>query len=244
MAKNLRNVFLAGVALAVFSAPTSAATMKAVYQGTITNSDDQTNVFGQGTGSVLDGLSYVYTLIYDTATLGQETATSPILNQIDGGTSFAGSVSPVVSAVFTVGNHSENISGSYGGLISHLIDGSFSSRQDSAVDRIVTSGIEHYAYVFNEFSDEIFSLPYDLDKPFSVTSVAYIVGTFTFSDLDMNTAQFITYASGTLSPTSLTVTRLDAPSEVPVPAALPLFAAGIGALCLASRRRRKQKAAV
>jgi hypothetical protein len=232
----IQSVLLAGVALLGLSGlgtTAYAVPMKAVFTGTVSNSSDQTNVFGTG-GSNLNGLAYSMTFFYDPSMVGVGRSTTGSYDQAYGGTLYgSGLLDPVSSALLTINGHAETVLGSYFGSV-YNYGNYYAARQ---VLDYSDNGIN---YIYREFYNEVYDfsngLPIDLETPFSV-NILNGGGQFYFYNYDYALGQYTTASVGSLTPESLTVTRV---SAVPLPAALPLFVAGLGGLAL--MRRRKSRA--
>jgi hypothetical protein len=235
MSSRFKSIILAAVALACFASmalPAFAVPMKAVFSGAVSGSNDQTNYYGQGTGPALDGLAYTLTFLYDPQTPGANRATNGFYDTAYGGTLFGPAVaSPIQSAVLTIGGVSHDVSPAqysaglaYGGSYYQQV------AQDTFDDG---ASFNRYNYVTQIVYGS--SVTSDLEAPLGIFAMAFPpYGQFQFSNFDYALGQYAYLASGSLAATSLTV------SAVPLPAALPLFAAGIGALGVIARRRKKR----
>jgi hypothetical protein len=249
MTSQLKNLLQAGagiVALITISTPASAVTMKAVYTGTVYSSYDQTNVFGQGLGAVLDGLSYTLTYIYDPSTVGAGRSTDATYDQAFGGFGYGNLPTPKISTTLKIGNTSQqSINNSYQDLYYQINDGvSYSYAQHASFDYFNDGLNNKYDYLYSSGYDYSFGIPADLETPYSIAlSLVNYSSYFQFADYDYASSVYTRYAFGYLAPTSLTVSRFDGPSQVPVPAALPMLASGIGAIGLIARRRAKKRSA-
>jgi hypothetical protein len=212
--------------------------MKAVFTGIVSDSADQTNYFGRGTGGALDGLAYTLTFLYDPDTPTANRFTSALYDQVSGGTLFgSGVASPTQSAKLTIGGLSRNIDPSqYGSGLAFGNDYYQQVVQDTFDDGMSSSR-------YNFFSQIVYdaSVVSDLEAPLSIATIllpAY--GQFQFSNFDYGSGQYTYLVSGTLNATGLAVSQV---SDVPVPAAFPMLAAGLGALSVIAKRRRKQQSA-
>jgi hypothetical protein len=232
----IQSVLLAGVALLSLSGLGTTAfalPMKAVYTGTVSGSNDVTNTFGAG-NTGLDGLTYSLTFFYDPATPGAGRYTAGPSDIAYGGSAYGGGLlDPVSSALLTINGHTEAVLGSYQGYASNY--GNYYA-QRQAID--YSDNGSQYVYrdlsaFVNDFSN---GLPIDLETPFSSSIFSSSSGAFYLYNYDYALSQYSTYATGSLTPASLTVTRV---SAVPLPAALPLFVAGLGGLALMRRRKSR-----
>ncbi len=248
MKKHLKNVLqasAAALALLAMSSPTSAMTMKAVYEGTVLRSDDQTNLFGQGLGSALDGLAYTLTYIYDTTSFGPNRVTSSDQDLVIGGASTP-FPTPILSTTLTIAGHSKVVNGNFMGNVRISSDlSSYETSYHFAHDRDNQIFSSHENLIVNTITTGLNVIPINLDTPF-VLDTSFIIesyGNFSFYDSDNIFAPPSNSASGALNPTSLTVSRFQQTSEVPAPAALPMLASGFGVFGLMARRRAKKRAA-
>lgn len=237
------------------AAPASAAVMKAVYTGTVSGGGDGLNLFGLGTGSVLDGLAYTSTFIYDPETPGAVRESTPgFQDYVYGGDAYF-VPSPMLSASITINGHTHYVMGhyvsqahveqdsvGYNGLVQHV-----------ASDYFTNSGGDYqngiYSYqniIYNSADDENSpgAIPDSLDVAFVLSLVGKLYGSFQFFNCDsLDTLGYCNLTSGGLIPASLVVTAVSGVSDVPLPAALPLLGLGLGALRFSSRQRERRNAA-
>ena len=101
-------IFCATVFVAAVPAASGAATMQAIYTGTVSGSYDMTGLFGRAPGASLDGLAFSLTYTYDTS-LGLR-YTSATSDEIYGGAGY-GAPSPIFSAVLNIGGVAKVIFG-------------------------------------------------------------------------------------------------------------------------------------
>ena len=97
---------LVGAALAAvcLAGMVSAATMQAIYRGTVSSGVDGAGLFGAGQD--LTGLGFKAVFIYDTDTPGATRETTPNSDVIFGGTG-PGGTSPMRSASLTINKHTQ-----------------------------------------------------------------------------------------------------------------------------------------
>lgn len=243
MNSQFKNVLVAGAAFAgilAFSAPAFAVTMKAVYEGTVYNSFDIFDLFEQN-GASLNGLSYTLTYIYDAATPGALPFTSSAQNSIVGGTAI-GNINPVQSATLVIGGHTEVINSNFYGVATNYNDGS-TAYGNHYMQNMFNDGTTEVANWIQAIAyDSSLTVPLDLDTSYVIAAAMLgSSGDFRFRHYDIGTDLHTTFASGHLVATSLTITSLEA---VPLPAALPMLVAGLGAMGFMGWRRRRKPVAV
>lgn len=220
--------------------PSQATTAYVTYTGTIGNgfpdsATDTRGLFGTP-GSDLNGARFEAAFVFDvTFGLNNYNVASPTLNSIVGGSNYAGQwdVSPSLGATLSIGGRSFFVGGGFVGEITGLNNG----------------GNRGSAHQFHSTSDGTYSLWLDVfnfqgiysEIPVSITTAfTYLVmpGDYAFGGL---TGLGPDGGHIFLKPDRLTVS-LTAPVATPLPAALPLFATGIGGLGLLGWWRRKRKA--
>ncbi len=237
--KKIRSTLLictAVLAFTSFSAPASAIPMRAVYTGTVSDSYDETNTFGYGTGRyVLDGLSYTLTFLFDPAAPGIVRSTGATSDLAYGGPIYGfPNPGPMSSANLTINGHTETISPEWWGY-AEVSNNSFSEyiAYDYVNDglHVVDSLLVTYAFDWSPAGT-----PNGLETPFTSNDLRDTYGQFQFVNADRGPAT--KYVWGSLSPQTLAVSRV---SAVPLPAALPLLVAGIAALGLVGRKKIKQQ---
>jgi hypothetical protein len=215
--------------LALFGAtPSEATTVDVTYTGTVSGIDTL-GLFG-APGSDLSGRQYTANYLFDVAFglnnyyVEVNTATQ---QWIYGGPYYSNTLSPSLGATFNIGGTSVSINGSsyseirgfnYGGTNGQT------ARTDYAVDSPGSSYVQNYIFNYKG----IFSgLPPSITTAFSYTVTAG----------DTSGGEFCAIECLTLTPTSVSET------VTPLPAALPLFATGLGALGLLGWRRKRKAAA-
>lgn len=234
---------IATSALALTAASAEAATMKAVYTGTVYSSYDQTGVFGEADTS-LDGLSYLLTFIYDTA-LGNRNTLPGYYDEVSGGEVYSASTDPILSAKLTINGKSFSVDGSYQGFAGVQSDNSsYSNYYHYAheYDPGDEDGKYKYSYI-NQNSNFTEGTVPELDVATTLTGSYYSYwGYFQKYEYDYTTGAYLSYAHGYLDPDKLVITRYTpddgGPAPVPLPAAAGLMAAALGALGTLARRRR------
>ena len=233
----MQKIALAACAVAALtwnSVSASAATMQAVYTGTVSNSVvDYGPVFGvyYDDNGPLDGMAFAATIIYDTS-LGTPYG-DPTYTETYGGTD-KGSTSPILSAVLTINGGSWSFK-----------PGQYSSVQNSDNPSSSNSRADAYTYQYEntateDVKDELSlyalagpgDIPLDLTVPFAVAGPT-INGYFNIDNYQRGSGEY-RYAYGTLNTAGLTV------SAIPLPASLPLMLAGLGALGLTLRYGAKK----
>ena len=228
-------------------APASAVTIKAVYTGTVSsgtefNITDQSGMFGLGTGAdVLNDQAFTLTFTYNPSLFGVVHEVTPTSNVARGGPfDIPGSQSPIYNAellingvtkkIFSnaagfVGNYnpSSGYNNAFHSTFSQYIDANF-----NVTENTVDGGI----------GDIDLLIPLRLEKPYHVvldTLLSLSNGHFDFNVFDDNLGDYSVHTFGTFSATELTV------STVPLPGALPLFAAGLIGLGAVSKKRAQRK---
>ena len=238
---------VAALSLAVLTTSASAITMKAVYTGFVFDTSDATNIFGKGSApGALDTLAYTLTFIYDPSTVGSNRTSIPAgHDHADGGSAIGLFVSPVQSATITINNHSESFNPfSLGSLTS---DNASNYTEHFGLTSS-TNGVSNYVsylYQYSSYGAVVGNVPGNLETPYQVSLINdgnpnHNYGKFLFTTQDITTSLYSRNTFGSLQANTLTVTRDIHVSPVPLPAALPLFGLGLGALGLVGRARRKK----
>lgn len=224
-------LFFASVCLAAAPATSDAATMQAIYSGMVSESHDQTGLFGQGAGASLDGQSYTLTFTYDPA-MGSRT-TGPAVDEVYGGTVY-GTLSPIFGAVLTIGGVSKSLSGASIAFVRQReffgTDHLDHYAQDDAVDPL--TGLISQAIAYQWAIDPGNLLPMNLDMPFSLSGpvgTGLFGGYFGFFLFDPVLNQYLTATRGSLSPGNLRVSVVS-PAAVPLPAGAGLLLLALVAL--------------
>ncbi len=216
------------------AAPCHAVTVYVTYTGTVSSGVDNLGLFGP-VNADLTGSAYTASYVFDVA-FGQNNYNlqSATLNHIYGGSAFSPphDVSPSMGASLTIAGFSQFIGGSYFGSISGRNDGGVAGFAAQS-NEVASASADLYFYIFNSLGASS-GLPAAIDSAFSYTV------------LPGDTAVGLFHTSGSnfiyLTPETLTVS-LTAPGATPLPAALPLFASGLGGLGLLGwRRKRKAQA--
>lgn len=232
--------FCATVFVAAVPAASGAATMQAIYTGTVSGSYDMTGLFGRAPGASLDGLAFSLTYTYDTS-LGLR-YTSATSDEIYGGAGY-GAPSPIFSAVLNIGGVAKVIFGTtysfarqFDGFGYDYLD---HYQQEDTYDP--QSGAFSQNYVHQWGYDYGDALPINLDLPFSLSGLAstgQFAGAFGFFSYDPVLGGPSTYAFGSLYADTLDVSAV-APAAVPLPAGAGLVVTALAALRgLRSRRAR------
>lgn len=245
----LQSILLACSTLASLAACSSTAyavPMQAVWTGTVSDvspfgygdpgSSDQTNTFGNGAGfNTLAGLSYTMTFIYDPSEPGFYRNMDPATaDQAKGGQYFHYANDPISSASLTINGHTETLTANFRAFL-EVSSGHF-VKQIAEDSYFTTSGFG-FSAISNLGSFPISSFPNDLEAPITSRDFLLGYGFFQFEEYDWGRGEYVKRAIGFLKPTTLTISQV---SEVPLPAALPLFVVGLGALGAAARTKRKR----
>lgn len=262
--QNLRNTLLASVALlglGGLATPASAVVMQATYTGLLNSTVDDTGLFGHGTGAgVLDGLEFIMTYIYETSGYVSGTAGIwyPVIgeySQVYGGTVYDPDRAMVVlSATLTINSHSETIVGdNFGQAFNFQVDApdpspDFSAAYRDIIDKVDDGVVKISRSASTEARSNSLAIPLALDTPFStdVTSEHGFSKFFLYKYHYVGLTLVNDYAVvGNFVPTHLTVSLASAlppPSEVPLPAALPLLAASLSAMGFIGWRKKRKSA--
>ena len=201
---------LVGAALAAvcLAGMVSAATMQAIYRGTVSSGVDGAGLLGAGQD--LTGLGFKAVFIYDTDTPGATRETTPNSDAIFGGTG-PGGTSPMRSASLTINKHAQFVHPQFLGdiltersAISH--NGVFLSPDEA--DQVAA------------FADSsAFLFPTSLGTPVSAAALTPIGGGIFF----FNSSEFPAQTDGSLATKSLHI------APIPLPATVPLLASGLAA---------------
>lgn len=247
----MQKILAATVALLLSASVSDAATMQAVFSGQITEGSDKIGLYGPAGGS-LAMREFVISITYDT-TQGVRTRQSGGYVETDAvsGRTFGSqpSVSPVDGvSIFTAGLSREFIAAESGEVSLRTFDlgqlsvAFFSGAGTMKVGDTVIDSLVRFQMVSDrrffvvdlEANQEI-----DLSDP-SLDYVCLREGVsdcrFSFAQ-DGGVSQPETF--GQLSPTKLTITRLDVPvAPVPLPATSVVLSAAIISFCALRRRAR------
>lgn len=112
-----------------------AATMQAVYTGTVAVGTDTAGLFGVAGGD-LGGQAFSLAFTYDTG-LGFLDSATPGVERLWGGSLYAG-LTPPVTARFTVNGHSQTISGNYQGYVSQCSSAACPAAPSGLVQHLAT----------------------------------------------------------------------------------------------------------
>lgn len=219
-------------AVAAIAAPASSSPVLITYSGTVSSGYDYAGQFGTAQAA-LDGQSFIASYLFDPAKGGNTVSTDSFTDTSGG--SVSGSVSPLISATLTIGNHTVNLPGGYSDRFENVSLGDFGYQYSSVYSILNGPGYE--------FSD--------LD--FTTAGNGFIIPA-TFSDYSSDVGpssglyQFLRYGSdlpsedvyATLNPNHLSISV----SAVPEPATWVMMLAGFGMIGSAARRRSKVKTAV
>jgi hypothetical protein len=237
--KSLSQISCCAVAITVMSSPTFAVTMRAVYTGKVFNSYDGTNEFGRGTGSSLDGLSFILTYVYDPSHPGSARYKDAAQDQSNGGNLFR-YPSPILSASIKIADVTHIIEYNYQDYIANSTDGATYSSAQHFVSHYESDNTKfNYNRAYGMSKDHGLAIPIDLEANFASTGAA-MSGYFEFYGYDYVQSKFLHNAYGSLAPDKLIVTRADKLSPVPLPPALPMLATALAGLGVATRRRKNQ----
>ncbi len=218
-----------GSALGIFvSGSAGAVTVNIEYKGTITFAINETS--GEPIISPFVGQNYTADYVFDLSILNPEARilNSPTDNHVYGGTFYTPSTdSPTLSASITIGAFTGTIplANSYFGDISAFNNGVVAWQYHDA------RNADNNVYLINQmFIDGPSSLPVTIDQAFSFSTA--------------NNFATERYCDGSVCYDLLanTVTETLATSETHLPATLPLFTTGLGAVGLLGWRRKRKAA--
>jgi hypothetical protein len=218
----MMKLFSLTVALAasLLAGKAQAAVMQAVFTGVVSEGAVSWGAFGLPDGTILDGMAFTQTVIYDTA-LGYTNVGSSESHQTAG----SGTPGFVLSSRLTIA----------GGARS-FVHGPTDFHEDFIRSSSPTQSYGQYsAYSANLWFVEITVIaapgviPLDPDTPFTANSVIPYEGFIAIQEMDTSVYAYL-YAS------KLVVTNLSLPT-VPLPASGVLLLAGLGGI--AALRRRK-----
>jgi hypothetical protein len=232
-AKLKAKLFVLIASLVVFGAvPSQATTVYITYTGTVSGTD-RLGLFGTP-GANITGAQYKADYVFDvTFGLSNSNLNSPTWNYIQGGSAYS-SPSPNIGATFTIGSTSLSLVGSAIGEIYGLNQGGVNGTTEQM--HYAHDGVNILQNVIYNFSGSSSGLPASITTAFSYTVVP---GDTAYGVFDYP------YSGETLNLTPITLTEsLTAPATTPIPAALPLFATGLGALGLLGWRRKRKAAAL
>ena len=223
--------------LAASSGSAFAATIKAVYSGTVTS------VYRAGEGpdyGDLTGQAFTTTYIYDTAMGNRDTITdnNRLIDALSGG-AFTSVPNPLISAQFQVGDLIVNVNpdNTFNARIDKMAGGNtyyHTANSDTTADPT-------YILFQNGLGYSTFNPPNSLDTPFSVADIPDFGGNGQFAIGRVSGDQTVYITAYSLSATTFTVSLVTddpTPSPVPVPAAGTLLLGAIAALRLLRRRRQ------
>ena len=220
---------------ATLSVPASASVFQVTITGRVVADDrylfDSNGIFGPTT-NLLNNQSFTAILQYDTS-LGTHD-TNPTEDLLFGGPAISLTlVSPLVSASLSIGS---------GAPV--FFDGSYYSNVQTNVLAPMSYSVDvRSPLILTELSIFLQSTTFMFGQVESPVDYDIQPGDLSYGFFDMHDQFNNIIAVGDLIPQHLTV-QSDAASTTPLPAALPLFASGLGALGLLSwRRKRKALAA-
>jgi hypothetical protein len=218
------------IVLALIAAePAVAATMRAVYTGTIADGTDETGVFGSA-GADLGGLYFEAVFVYDTK-LGVR-STSALTDTVSGGTLLIGD-SPVLSVRLTVGSGSYRFVPDAQGVAAIATDGATLTRTEHRGERSADTGaINAFDTILIGLRAPLVIVPH-LDAALSLTDDdGFFQGGFVVSRTDRLTGDLLTYAGGRFFTDAVDI------GVVPLPAPVALLGSGLVLLAAAGRRRK------
>lgn len=229
---------VSAICLIAAISPASAVTMQAVYSGSVSTGTDQTGIFGLGLGEgALNDADFTLTFTYNPSRLGviheQPTITSNLAH--GGPFDTFGSVSPIYFADLVINGITQHISANGFGFVGNRTPG-FNSAFHSANYQNFTPSFTYENYVGIGLAGTGLNIPLDLETNYQVIIDSLVPnGQFDFNVFDNNAFEYTSRTFGNFNATALTV------STVPLPGALPLFAAGLIGLGAMSMKRANRK---
>jgi len=228
------------VILAGSAGTASASVYLAEYTGTVIGGYDGSGVFGAPNTS-LNGDAFVAIFTYDTAVGGR--STDPGVNdQVYGGAVF--SLPSPVSATLEISGVTQSIAGYFSGVATAQPGLVFDAVEDYPGN--VTNGyVDNYLSTYAQAPSATASL----DNTFPSESATNSPGTggFNFLTFDSDTSTYSVYAYGGFATSTVQISAITPCAEcsnvTPLPAALPLFATGIGLMGLLGWRKKRKAAA-
>jgi hypothetical protein len=205
-------------ALSMFNVPVKAVTVNITYTGTVTSGFDSSGLFG--TPADLTGKAFEADYTFNTS-LGFSRHDA-IVNQIDGGIA-AGGPTPNLSAALIIAGHTVNVGGDWFANLIAAVSGTHivQAPQVSSSD----------GNSLNNQVSTVSGVPFSIESNFSHT-------------LDADAGE-TGYGQARLAGAFIELNTLTVAEVVtPLPAALPLFATGLGALGLLGWRRKRKAAAL
>lgn len=212
------------------AAPAQAALVSIVYTGTVSRSQDQYGYFGTAGVNTLVGDSYTASYIFDTS-LGS-TFSSAKNSSVAGGTSI-GNISPLVSANIVINGKSAILRGTYNAQLG-------ADALDTPAEEFVNT--LDYANSSNNYTQtwSLESIHSSEGKLTGSLSESFVYSVLP-GDATLANVQLISsypgheiYADISANLTSLSIT------PVPLPAALPMFAAALSVLGFRPRPRNRE----
>lgn len=232
-----QKILLAG-AIALGAAGANAATVTAIYTGTVGQGYDVLNVFGFGEGSSLDGKAFSMTFVYDTEIGRQPTTLTS--EEVFGGyqyTEVAGyEISPITYAEFRINGFSVSVDIAAYGRITTFNDGT-----QSLIHHFAGSVGQEEGYVYLTESSATGAInpdlnaAQDIDGSGILSPITHVDANPSASNLNFDQGSFRHNggdAYGSLKVDHLSITV----SAVPLPSALPMFMVALLGLGMLRRR--------
>jgi hypothetical protein len=221
----------AGAAAAFGIVPASAAQFSVTYTGTVSTGFDNVGKFGTA-NTDLTGVDFSLVYLFDTS-LGQFT-NSAGHQDLYGGSGFLTPTTPLLSAALTINGNTV----SFAPGVLDMVQTDFGP--SGAFNRYYAETNDNSTnWVFANIQNTLVTFPSAVDANF-------VYSLLTPGGDGTSNGQFringFTDAWGNLSPTTLEISAVNA--EVPLPGALPLFAGGLGAIALLSRRKKHKAQAL
>jgi len=235
----LRSLLFACVPLIGVAFPAEAVPMQALWRGTVTSSNNATGAFGYAAGKSLDGLAATMTFVYDLDRPGVIRNTGNFIG-FTGFSDWAGGpddemtqypeeeywsyspVSPIVSASMAIGGVSESLDFSFGYV--GASDGPEGAILNTAIN-YQTDGFLQAYYEEGTCEGHCPSIVTDLDWSGVLDLPSRAFGRFEFGG-DRDVTGSVVLSSVEIAP-------------IPLPATAWMLMAGVGALVVRKRARRR-----
>jgi len=237
----MRNIVSAVIVSLISAAPATATVVQATFSGTVSFGTDALGLFG-ATGGNLAQSSAQVVFRFDTA-LGTPVSDPFVVDGVWGGT-MIGSATPMLDATVTIGGVSITSDATRLGYAALLADPSFGqSEQFQARGTATMTQGQTVATQFNAlFYGPGFSLPSQLDAPYTLTNLAAMAGQLNSQVFGDATFSLCPTSGGCISShpffnwTSFSVAPV-VTAAVPLPASGLFLVAALGGVGAVRRRR-------
>lgn len=209
--------------------PGRADTIYAVFKGKVGYGYDYDNLFGTSGANLAEEYAFTAAFVFDSTISPTTYHSTPIASYLQGGTEYAGgTVTPLVTAVIYINGYSQTFNGDYWGTVLAYDEGGATGHTEY-VPAAYDSNVRFLTMPVSNNLGDASGLGPSIFTSFNHTIGKDDDAIGSFSD---GVGEFLYLWPETLS---VVVT----PSATPLPAALPLFASGVGGLAWMQRRRRR-----